>query len=223
MMNHYETGAPRARAALYCRVSTTDRGQTNDNQLHALRAWADRLGVEVVGEFVDEASGTRADRAGLRALLDAAHRREFDTVLLWALDRLSREGIGPMVSYLERFKAAGIAVKSHQESWLDTESPVSDLLIAIFGWVARQERERIAERVKAGVTRARAAGKRFGRPRAILDAGAVERLLGEGLSIREVARQTGHSRATIARRFGPARKPPPPERRSPVESLSAAE
>jgi DNA invertase Pin-like site-specific DNA recombinase len=66
-------------AAVYARVSTTDRGQTNDNQLQALRAWGDRLGVEVVGEYVDEASGARGDRPGLRALLDAAARRRTNT------------------------------------------------------------------------------------------------------------------------------------------------
>jgi len=197
------------RVALYARTSLgAERGQNPETQLLALRARAKRLGADVVAEYIDQASGTRADRAGLRALLDAAHRREFDGVLVWALDRLSREGIGPVVSYLERFKAAGVTVKSFLEAWLDTESPVTDLLIAVFGWVARQERERIRERVKAGLTRARAAGKRFGRPRAILDASTVERLLAEGLSVREVARRTGHSRATIARRFGLARRPP---------------
>jgi DNA invertase Pin-like site-specific DNA recombinase len=56
--------------------------------------------------------------------------------------------------------------------------------------------------VKAGLVRARAAGRRFGRPRTVLDASRVERLLADGLSIREVARRTGYSRATIARRFG---------------------
>ena len=73
-------------------------------------------------------------------------------------------------------------------------------------WVARQERERIRERVKAGVTRARAAGTKFGRPRAIVDARHVERLLAEGLSVREVARQTGYARSTILRRFRLAQK-----------------
>lgn len=205
-MNDNETGARRTRAALYCRVSSADRGQTNANQLHALRARANRLGVEVVGEFVDEASGARNDRAGLRALLDATHRREFDSVLVWALDRLSREGIGAMVAYLEKFKTAGVVVKSHQESWLDTASPVNDLLLAVFAWVARQERERIRERVKAGIARARAAGRSFGRPRAIVDAGRVERLLAEGRSVREIARLVGVSRTTIAKRFPVARK-----------------
>jgi hypothetical protein len=57
--------------------------------------------------FVDQASGARNDRAGLRAILDAAHRREFDGVLVWALDRLSREGIGAMVAYLEKSASPG--------------------------------------------------------------------------------------------------------------------
>lgn len=194
---------------LYARTSLgAERGQTPETQLLALRSWAARLGVEVVAEYVDQASGSRADRAGLRALLDAAHRREFDTVLVWALDRLSREGIGAMVAYLEKFKTAGVVVKSHQESWLDTASPVNDLLLAVFAWVARQERERIRERVRAGITRARAAGKKFGRPRAIVDAGRVQQLLDQGFSLREVARKTGHSRATLARRFAAAGRSP---------------
>ncbi len=194
------------KAALYARVSTTDRGQDVETQLVALRTWAERLGAEVVVEYVDQASGSRADRSGLRALLEAAHRRAFDTVLVWALDRLSREGIGPMVRYLERLKAAGVVLKSHEESWLDTASPVSDLLLAVFAWVARQEHARIQARVRAGVERARAAGTQFGRPRAIVDAGRVQKLLDQGLSVREVARRTGYSRATITRRFKVAQK-----------------
>src|SRR4051794_16175106 len=94
--------SPATRAALYARVSTADRSQTPETQLHALREWAKRLGVTVVAEYVDQASGSRADRIALRQMLDGAHRREFDVVLVWALDRLSREGIAAMVSYLER-------------------------------------------------------------------------------------------------------------------------
>jgi DNA invertase Pin-like site-specific DNA recombinase len=79
-------------------------------------------------------------------------------LLVWALDRVSREGIGRMVGYIEQLRAAGIRVLSHQESWLDTGGPVGELVLAIFAWVAKQERERIGERVRAGQTRARAQG-----------------------------------------------------------------
>lgn len=150
------------RAALYVRVSTKD--QTAENQERELRAWAERLGLDGVRVFAETGSGARADRETLSALLEAAHRREFDVLLVWALDRLSREGIAPMACYLETFKGAGVRVLSHQEPWLDTAGPVGELLVAIFAWVAKQERARLAERVRAGLERARERGTRSGRP-----------------------------------------------------------
>ncbi len=88
---------PSPRAALYVRVST--REQTTKNQELELRRWADRLGFEVVCVYSETASGARSDRVALAAVLAAAHRREFDVLLIWSLDRLSREGIGPMARY----------------------------------------------------------------------------------------------------------------------------
>ncbi len=80
------------RVALYARVSTSDQGQTADNQLLALRELAARQGWQVVAEFVDESSGARSDRPALRAMLEAASQRRFDLLLFWSLDRLSRQG-----------------------------------------------------------------------------------------------------------------------------------
>ena len=82
------------RAVLYVRVSAKE--QTSENQERELRAWAGRLGFNIVRVYADTASGVRSDRAGLAAVLAGAHRREFDVLLIWSLDRLSREGIGPM-------------------------------------------------------------------------------------------------------------------------------
>ena len=84
-----EDGKP-ARVALYARVSTTDKGQDLANQLDPLRAFARQQVWTVVREFVDEASGARSDRAGVRALLEAAAKREYDVLLFWSLDRLFR-------------------------------------------------------------------------------------------------------------------------------------
>lgn len=116
-----------ARAAIYVRVSTKD--QTTENQERELRQWTARLGLEVVAVYTDTASGARSDRAALTEVLTGAHRREFRVLLVWALDRLSREGIGPMLHYLEQLCAAGVRVMSHQESWVDTASPVWELLV----------------------------------------------------------------------------------------------
>jgi DNA invertase Pin-like site-specific DNA recombinase len=178
------------RGALYVRVSTKE--QTVENQERELRAWAGRLGLEVAAVYRETASGARADRAQLGELLAAAHRREFDTLLIWALDRLSREGIGALARYMEQLRTAGIRVLSHQEPWLDTAGPVSDLLVAVFGWVARQERQRLSERVRAGLARARERGTRsgrpIGRPRRILDLADVARRRAAGQTWRKVAR-----------------------------------
>jgi len=168
------------RGALYVRVSTKE--QTTENQERELRKWAERLGLEGVAVYADTMSGARNDRAGLAEVLTAAHRREFDVLLVWALDRVSREGIGRMVGYVEQLRAAGIRVLSHQEPWLDTGGPVGELVLAVFAWVAKQERERIGERVRAGQARARAKGVHLGRRPRMVDVEEVRRrrLAGEG-------------------------------------------
>jgi len=79
-------------ASLYLRISTKD--QTVENQERELRLWAERLGLEVVSVYADTASGARSDRAALAEVLAGAHRRLFDALLIWSLDRLTREGIG---------------------------------------------------------------------------------------------------------------------------------
>ena len=101
------------RAALYVRVSTKD--QTAENQERELRGWAERQGFEVGKMYADTASGARSDRAALAAVLTGAHRREFDVLLIWSLDRLTRAGIGLMIRYMDQLRADGIRVLSHQE------------------------------------------------------------------------------------------------------------
>ncbi len=187
------------RIALYARISTNNGRQYAENQLAELRDWAKRLGGDITAEYVDEASGSRSDRKRLNRMLADAHRRRFDTVLVWALDRLSREGIVRLTGYLERLKQSGVRLMSHQEPWLDTAGPISDLLIAIFGWVAQQERTRISERVKAGLRTARAKGKRLGRPVSRIDLHKAQMLRSEGYSLRQVAQILQVPRSTLSR------------------------
>jgi DNA invertase Pin-like site-specific DNA recombinase len=153
------------RIALYCRVSKNDESQDPVNQLNPLRDYAKALGGEVTGEYVDKASGGNGDRQAFLQMLNDADKRKFDLLLIWALDRLSREGISNTLGYLERLKRNGIALKSLQESWLDTrDEGLGQLLLAIMSWVAQQERRRIVERTKAGLEKAKKQGKRLGRP-----------------------------------------------------------
>lgn len=158
------------KVALYVRVSKNDESQDPQNQLNPLRDYAKALGGEIVCEYVDLASGGNGDRQNFIQMLEDADKRKFDLVLIWALDRLSREGISNTLGYLERLKRSGIALKSLQESWLDTrDEGLGQLLLAIFSWVAQQERRRIVERTKAGLERARKQGKTLGRPKGSKD------------------------------------------------------
>ena len=186
------------RAALYLRVSTRD--QSVENQERELQQWAERLGFEVVAVYADTMSGARSDRAELAAVLTAAHRREFDVLLVWALDRVSREGIGRMVGYVEQLRAAGIRVLSHQEPWLDTGGPVGELVLAILAWVAKLERERIGERVRAGQTRARAQGVHIGRRPRLVDVEEVRRRRLAGQGWRRIAKALKVPMTTLRRK-----------------------
>lgn len=155
------------RIAIYARVSLDDGRQDAENQLVQLRAWCASAGHEIAAEYVDRASGGKgADkRPQFAAMLDAAHRRQFDIVLCWAIDRLSREGMAATVGYLQRFAAAGVAFHSYSEPHLSTDNElVRDILLAVMASLAKVERQKISERTKAGLARVRAKGVRLGRP-----------------------------------------------------------
>src|SRR4051812_47812357 len=110
------------KAAIYCRVSTEE--QTTDNQTLELKAFAARAGHEITAEFLDVESGSKSDREGLTALLDAASRKEFEIVLFIRLDRITRLGAGHMHRFFEVLDAYGVAYKSLSEPWLDSNIPM---------------------------------------------------------------------------------------------------
>lgn len=149
------------KVCLYTRVSTDS--QDAENQVQALREWAERQGHTVVQEYQDVASGARR-RERLDDLFDDARRRKFDLVAVWSLDRLTREGPLACLLYLQRLTAMGIRVYSHQEPYLDPTLPFYESIVAFLADIARWERERRSERTKAGLRRAVLQGKRLGRP-----------------------------------------------------------
>jgi DNA invertase Pin-like site-specific DNA recombinase len=154
------------KAVIYARVSKTDDSQDLNNQLVPLRSFAKAIDAELIKEYVDKGSGASSDRQSFIQMLKDADQRQYDLVLVTALDRFSREGISNTTGYLNRLRRNGIAIKSLQEGWLDTrDKGIGDLLFAIFAWVASQERQRISERVKLGLQRVRRSGKLLGRPK----------------------------------------------------------
>ena len=187
------------KTALYVRISTADKGQNPTNQLRPLRSFAETQGWEVAAEYIDTMSGTKANRPQFRAMLEAASRREFDTLLFWSLDRFSREGVVETLNSLKRLSDYGVKYRSLQESYIDTTNPFGDLLAAFVAKIAAMERERIRERVVAGLERARAEGKTLGRPKAAIRAERVLALHRRGLSLRQIAAETGTSAMTAQR------------------------
>lgn len=177
-------------------------------QTDELRAWAERLGLEVVRVYADQLSGTtHADeRPALRNALTDAHERRYDVLLCWALDRVSRGGIGATSGILERLKRSGVGMKSFKEPWLDTSSPgIGELLTAVFAWCAAQERERIVERVRAGIARAKRrgtrSGKPIGRPKLDMDSERVRAAVARAGSIRKAAIVLGCDQRTLRNRL----------------------
>jgi DNA invertase Pin-like site-specific DNA recombinase len=189
------------RVALYGRVSTKDKGQEVQNQLRQLREFAAHSGWTIVAEYIDHESGKGSDREQFQAMFDAASKRQFDVLLFWSLDRLSREGVLPTLQHLQRLTSYGVGFRSYTEQYFDSCGIFRDAVIAIIATVAKQERIRISERVRAGLSTARNKGKRLGRPKVFVSRARIESLRHEGLSWRGVAQQLGSNTATVRRAY----------------------
>jgi putative DNA-invertase from lambdoid prophage Rac len=154
--------------AVYLRVSTEK--QTIDNQLPDIERFAASHNWQIIEIYSENESAWKAGHQKVLAdLLDDARKRKFDTLLVWALDRLSREGSLVILSLIHRLKTFGVKVISIQESWTEAPGELADVLYAIAGWVAQMESQRRSERTKAGLERVRAAGTRLGRPKGAQD------------------------------------------------------
>jgi DNA invertase Pin-like site-specific DNA recombinase len=152
-----------SRVALYSRVSTNTGQQSPEMQLRELREYVSRRGWRIVDEYTDHGvSGAKESRPALNRLMADAHRRRFDAVLVWKLDRFGRS-LRHLVNALAEFEALGIAFVSLRDN-LDLSTPAGRLMFQIIGAMAEFERTLIAERVKAGMRNAQAKGHRMGRP-----------------------------------------------------------
>ena len=156
------------RVAIYCRVSTKDKGQDTANQLRQLKAFAAQQNWTVVRVYEETASGRKGEsgREALREVFKEAAKRRWDLLLFWSLDRLSREGAFQTMKYLNRLTEFGIGYRSYCEEYINTTGIFGDVLIALLSTLGKQEAIRVSERTKAGLERARAQGRTGGRPRA---------------------------------------------------------
>ncbi len=188
------------RVAIYARVSTD--GQSTENQLAELQRVVSRHDWEVVATYTDEGvSGAkgREKRPGFDALCKAVARREVDTVMSWSVDRLGRS-LQDLVAFLGELQAKGVDLYLHVQG-LDTSTPAGRAMFGMLGVFAEFERSMIQERVRAGLARARAKGKRLGRPPSFTPA-QVRRIRADretGMSLRKLAARYGTTAPTVRR------------------------
>ena len=156
------------RVAIYARVSTDDKGQDPENQIRELRAWCAHAGHTIAREYVEAGSGRKGGdkRKQLAALFEDAAKRKFDLVVFWALDRFSREGMAQTIVHLQRLTSYGVTFHSYTEPHLGTDNElVRNVLLALLASLAKVEAQKISDRTKAGMARAKEKGIKVGRPR----------------------------------------------------------
>lgn len=188
------------KVAIYARVSTKE--QTTDNQLEQLRHLCRQRGHAQVKEYIDTVSGAKDEkkRPAFAQMMQDARKRKFQLLLFWSLDRFSREGVIKSLMYLEELSQAGVEYYSMQESYLNTLGPFSHVVVSLVATFAKMERDRLIERVKAGLERAAKAGRKGGRPKAQAQTvNQIRNLKAAGLSDRQIGQQLAISHRTVAK------------------------
>lgn len=187
------------RIALYARVSKADESQNPENQLMRLRSYAGERGWQVYREYVDRASGADANRPQLNQMIRDARGRRFSLVLITKIDRIARSSLN-LKQIIAELEARGIKFECTDQPF-STNTPTGKLLFGILGEIAEFERSLIVERTKAGLQRAKAQGKKLGRPRVNADRVRIIELKAEGLGYRKIADRLGVSHQTVLNRL----------------------
>ena len=183
------------KVAIYARISTTNKGQDADNQVMILREYCNKMDYQIYQEYCDEISGGTSERPQFKAMFNDASKHRFSLVLFWSLDRFSREGTRATIKLLEQLESYGVNFKSFSEQYIESCGIFKDVVISLLSTLARQEKIRISERVKAGLART---SKRSGRPP--LDFRVVEQikqLKSDGRSNRQIAQRFNISHSTV--------------------------
>jgi len=138
------------KAAAYIRCSTET--QTTDNQLPAIEALCKARGWELAFVYSENASAWKAGRQSeLKKCIRDAQHHHFETIIVWALDRLSREGPLKILTLTHHLKEKGIRLVSVQEPWTESADDFTDVLFSITSWIAAWESKRKSLRTKAGI------------------------------------------------------------------------
>jgi len=185
------------KVAIYARISKETSELENQQQL--LRVYCESMKYEITEEYLDIVSGGSSNRPEFNRLMEDASKRKFDMLLFFALDRLTREGTRKTIQYLQMLDDYGVTYKSYSEQYLDSSGIFKDVIISLLSTLAKQERIRTGERVRAGLERSRRLYNRIGgRPRIEESTiQKIQKLKSEGMSIMAISNELGISRGTI--------------------------
>lgn len=182
------------RTALYVRVSTSN--QSVEMQRADLLAYCAQRGFTIYREYCDHGiSGTKERRPALDELMGDARKRKFDAVIVWDFSRFARS-TKYVITALDEFRHLGIEFISFREN-VDTNSPLGKAMFTIVAAISELERNIIVERIKGGLRRAKAMGKKIGRPGLQMNTERIVNLKTQGMSIRAIAKQVGASPSYI--------------------------
>ena len=194
------------KTGIYARVSTID--QDCSQQLQQLREYAAARGWQIEGEYVDNGhSGSKDTRPAMTRIMAAARARRIDAILVWKIDRWGRS-MPHFIASLQELRSLGVRfIATTQGIDTDESNPASKLMLNLLVAFSEFERELIVERTRAGLARARRAGRIGGRPRLVVNRGEIARLDEEGLTMREIAEEMGISPASVCRMLKAHRRP----------------
>jgi DNA invertase Pin-like site-specific DNA recombinase len=194
MIDSTVSPAPSRHVAIYERVST--EAQSVEMQDSDLKRYCEQRRLGIYHLYIDHGvSGTRERRPALDQLMADARKRKFDAVLVWRFDRFARS-TKHLITALEELHHLGIEFISYQEN-IDTSSPLGKAMFTIVAAIAELERNIIVERIKGGLRRAKAMGKKIGRPGLQMNTERIVCLKTQGLSIRAIAKEVGASPSYI--------------------------
>ena len=195
IVRQHELRSDTPKAAIYARVSTLN-GQNPEVQTRAIEEYCQRRGFEIFSVYVDRGvSGKKDSRPQLNRMMEDAHQRRFDVIVVARFDRFARS-VSHLLRALETFNALGIQFVSLAEQ-VDTSTPTGKMIFTVLGAVSELERNLIVERVHSGLRHARAKGKRLGRPRKMVDVARIAALRTNGKSWRTIAREMKVSVGTV--------------------------
>lgn len=183
------------KALIYVRVSKEE--QNPNNQIMELKEFCKKQGWEIYDVLVDRDSGLngREKRENFNRVFELANKRKYDVLLIWALDRFTREGVSKTLMYLKQLDEYGVSFKSYQEIYLDTTGMFKDIIIALLATMANFESKRKSERIKSGL---RKSNKKPGRmPLSGDKVNRIKEMRKRGNSIREIAKEIQIDKNTV--------------------------